>query len=235
MAFRLFKKKSGVTAKELMDRLNSDPAYVARKKEKSEAHAQKVASNTRFVADLLRDLAEAGCKVDSLEQLQRNKETYLTALPVLLRTFAGTHVVAFKTILLSHFCSPWSGLTATPLLIDEFKKADTESLRWAIGNALNIIADDSSYDSIVQLACDTRYGKAREMVTLALGDMKNPVAMDILRQLLKDEVVCGYAVMALGKLKAHQARSDLVPFLSHEKPWIRAEATKALKRLDAHA
>ena len=43
------------------------------------------------------------------------------------------------------------------------------------------------------------------MVVLALGNMKNPKAVDLLRRLLADEQVAGFAVMALGKSKAKWA------------------------------
>jgi HEAT repeat protein len=54
----------------------------------------------------------------------------------------------------------------------------------------------------------------------------------ILIELLSDEDLAGYAIMALGKLKCNEARSVIERFLTHPKHWVRREAQKALKRID---
>jgi hypothetical protein len=43
------------------------------------------------------------------------------------------------------------------------------ALRWAIGNALDVVADDQVSDDLIDLAADRRYGTARQMIVLALG------------------------------------------------------------------
>jgi len=68
--------------------------------------------------------------------------------------------------------------------------------QWAIGNALWIVADDSVFEDIAALAADPKHGKAREMVVVALGNMQNPEAVEVLRRLLRDDQVAGHAVMA---------------------------------------
>ena len=42
----------------------------------------------------------------------------------------------------------------------------------------------------------------------------------------------GHALIALGKLKPAKARPYIVPYLSHEMPWIRKEAERALVKID---
>lgn len=101
-----------------------------------------------------------------------------------------------------------------------------------VANALSITADDSVYETIVELVREPAYGRAREMLAVALGNMKNPQAVDILIKLLDDEDVAGHAVMGLGKLGAERARPHVERFLTHPKTWIRNEAKKALKRID---
>ena len=95
-----------------------------------------------------------------------------------------------------------------PALVDAFLQApdDSPGLKWAIGNALSIVADDSVFQDIVALARDKRHGEAREMVVEALANMRNPQAVDVLCELLADEEVAAHAVVALGKLKAARAR-----------------------------
>jgi len=50
--------------------------------------------------------------------------------------------------------------------------------------------------------------------------------------LLEDEDVAGHAVIALGNLRAKQARGKIEALLRHKKAWIRGEAGKALRKID---
>jgi HEAT repeat protein len=125
-------------------------------------------------------------------------------------------------------------------LVDEFSRYDaTEPLddgfqaRWAVGNALAVVADDSVFDELVELVRDVRNGRAREMLAVALAKMKDPAADDVLIGLLDDAEVAGHAVIALGKRRTLRARPRIEPFLEDPKDWIRTEARKALKRIDA--
>ena len=70
------------------------------------------------------------------------------------------------------------------------------------------------------------------MLALALGKMRDPRALSILVDLLKDEEISGHAIIGLGKLGAAPARPYLEPFLDNSKSWIRNEAKKAIARID---
>jgi HEAT repeat protein len=78
------------------------------------------------------------------------------------------------------------------------------------------------------------YGRARQMVVVALGKMKKNAAsvMDVLIELLVDEDVAGHAVIALGKLKDQRAREAVAALQNHPKAWVRAEVKKALARME---
>lgn len=67
---------------------------------------------------------------------------------------------------------------------------------------------------------------------VGLDKLKDPRAANVLMNLLADEEVVGYAVMALGKLRVKAARSRIEPLLNHPKPWGRKEAKKALAHID---
>jgi HEAT repeat protein len=105
-------------------------------------------------------------------------------------------------------------------------------LKWTIGNALSVVATDAAFADLVELLRDKRNGRSREMLAVALGNMKDPAAVDVLIELLNDEEVAGHALMALGKLKAQKARPHIESFLNHQKPWVRKEAKKALAKLN---
>lgn len=69
-------------------------------------------------------------------------------------------------------------------------------------------------------------------MVLRLANLDGDRAVDVLIELLGDGEVAGFAVMALGKLKAKQARSRIKPLLKHPQPWVRKEASRALAALD---
>src|SRR5262249_28304909 len=129
----------------------------------------------------------------------------------------------------------WAKPIAAPALIEEFIRADDSSsgrLRWTIANALEVVADDSVFDDIVRLLRDKKCGKARQMLALALGNMKRRDAVLVLTELLQDDEVAGHAIIALGKLKAKEARSAVEPFLHRGKAWVCKEARRAIKKMD---
>lgn len=104
-------------------------------------------------------------------------------------------------------------------------------MKWAIGNALSVVADDTVYDDIVEIVADRSHAKSREMVAVALGNMKNPGAVDVLIGLLDDDIA-GHALLALRKLGAVRARPYVEPFLTHPRTWWRNEAKKAIAKFD---
>jgi HEAT repeat protein len=118
----------------------------------------------------------------------------------------------------------------------EFARAEDDTglgLRWAIGNALSVVASDQIADDMLRLATDRQYGRAREMVVVGLGKLRDPRAKEVLLDLLGDEEVAGHAVMAIGKLRVKAARPPLQRLLNHPKTWVRREAKKAIARIDA--
>jgi HEAT repeat protein len=119
------------------------------------------------------------------------------------------------------------------VLVEEFRCASAAQvlLKWAIGNALSVVADEAVFDDVAELVRDQRHGKAREMLAVALGNMSTPAAVAVLTELLQDDEVAGHAIIGLGNLRATAARGAIEGFLRHPKSWIRAEARKALKKI----
>ena len=78
-----------------------------------------------------------------------------------------------------------------------------------------------------------RWGRSREMVVVALGNMTDPRTIGVLRALLADDVVAGNAITAIGRLGTREARVDVEPFLEHPKAWVRKKARQTLAKLEA--
>jgi hypothetical protein len=222
-----------VTAKELMDQLNQDPEYIARMKRFEEEHRELIELHRRALAGVINELRVAGFAIETLDELRRSGKKYVAAVPILLKWLPLVTVDDAKDSVVRTLSVPWARPVAAIPLIEAFREATNDrSLKWAIGNALSVVADDSVFDEIADLARNKEYGKAREMVAVALGNMKDQRAVEVLIDLLGDEEVVGHAVMGLGKLRAKSARSQIERLVNHPKAWIRKEAKRALAKID---
>jgi len=223
-----------LTAAELMAKLQQDPDYLARIQQAEQRQQASAQEHKLAASPIVRELKEAGFAVESIDELRRSGVSYKGAINVLLKWIPLTENVGVKESIVRALSVPWAKPTAARPLLGEFRTAPAATasgLKWAIGNALEVVADDSVLDEIFELAKDKRHGKSREMLAVALGNMKDPRAVDVLIELLSDEEVAGHALIGLGKLKAGKARPHIESFLDHPKPWIRKEAKKALAKL----
>jgi HEAT repeat protein len=224
------------TADELMLELLQDPEYLARRaRQQQELRAiRKV--NAESARPVIADLRAAGFRVNDVADLFNKPMNYKNAIPILLAWLPRMLNPDVKEDIVRALSVKWARPVAAPALVVEFKKANgpnQSSLRWAIGNALEVVADDSVFEDLIRISIDRRFGNARQMVVQGLGKMKNPRTVAILVRLLDDEDVSAHAIFALGKLRAVEARSAIEPFLDHSRSLLRKEARKALAKIDA--
>lgn len=185
------------------------------------------------------DLRSLGVDLDSLDDLvSAPVGEYREAISALIDWLPRVDNAAVKETIVRALTVKEAKPQAAQVLLDEFVAADNSEglgLRWAIGNALSVVADESVMEDIESLVRDRNYGRAREMLAVALGNIGSSDAVDVLVDLLSDEEVAGHAVVALRKLAPPSARAALEPFIDHPKTWIRNEAKKAIAKIDKKA
>jgi HEAT repeat protein len=184
-------------------------------------------------------LGRVGIRVTSVYDLVNSSASYPEAIPVLLemlKVVKSDRMIEGVARALT--VREARGIAAKPL-IAYFRKYQAsnpsqEATKWAIGNALSGIADKEVFDEVVELVRDKRHGSSRGMLPRALANMKDPRVIDILVELLDDDDpgVVGQTIYSLGKLKAKKAKPSIKKFLTHRESWVRAEAKKALAKLD---
>src|SRR6476646_5162825 len=190
---------------------------------------------------LLEDLARAGVPVNDLWDLV-NGDGSAAAVPVLVDWLtnledrvAPRESGSVREGLVRALTIPASRPVAAPVLLDQFQTVTDDTglgIRWVVGNALEIAADDSFFDDVQRLILDRRYGPARQMIVLGLWRSKDPRAVPLLIELLDDDDVATHAAMALGKRRADEARPALERHLNTaQHPLVRREIKKALKKL----
>jgi HEAT repeat protein len=223
------------SAAELMAELQKDPEYVARMRQREQQQCANAENYARAAEPVLNELGAKGFRVSTIGELRQRKLDYRSAIPVLLHWLLQISDPQVKEDIVRTLSVSRAKPAAAPALIEEFRKAENAELRWAIANGLAVVADDTVFEEMVQLIQDKEHGKAREMLTLALGNMRNPRAVAVLMDLLNDEQVVGHAVMALEKLKVPAARVRLEELTRYPTDWVRREAKKALASIDQSA
>jgi HEAT repeat protein len=190
----------------------------------------------RRVVDALR---RSGLHVNSVYDLVNETRAYSSAIPVLVMHLPEVKDLGVKESIVRALSVKEARGLAGPALIREFRSLPHEGserdavqmFKWAVGNALSVVATESDYGDLVELLRDERHGKAREMLPIALARTGAPRAVEVLIDMLGDEQVAGHAITALGRLKALQAREPIERFLTDSRTWVRREAKKALERL----
>lgn len=215
---------------------NGIHSELARKLQEKEQQRQHIiAINRQASTPVVADLNRAGFQVQWVSDLFNERKNYKNAIPILLQWLPNMDNLDVKEEIVRALSVPWAKPIAAPAMIAEFKKLQDESdagIKWAIGNALSVVADDKVFNEIVELVQDPHNGISRQMMVIALGNMKDLHAEEVLIGLLGDEEVVGHAIIALGKLKSQKAYPELERFLSHPKTWIRKAAKQALARID---
>jgi hypothetical protein len=183
---------------------------------------------------ILAQLAELGLKVEHIQDLYQQRYDYRRAIPLLVSWIPRVEDVSVKEMLVRAVTVPWGRGIAGPTLVDTFERADEYpfSFRWAVGSAIEVVADPSLLDDMIRLARDKRYGRAREMVVMGLGRIRRPEAVRALVELLDDPEVAGHAVAGLAKLQPPEARSALERFVNDERGWVRQAARRAIAGID---
>ncbi len=194
---------------------------------------EAIALHRRQLTPLMDELHEAGFDQLTLDELRRSRQVYASAIPILVRWLSRVDAPSAKESIVRALSVPWSRGIATRALLDEFYKAPQEwvDFRWAIGNAMEVIADETVAPEILKLVADPAHGTARQMFVLALGKLRYRESVSTLIRLLSDEDVAGHAAMALGQMGAAEALAELERLATSAKPWVRKEASKAVKRI----
>ena len=84
-------------------------------------------------------------------------------------------------------------------------------LGWRLADCLTYRANSKVYDDIVETLRDSRYGRARQMLPLALAQVRSrrDDAVRALVEVIDDPDISAHVLDALGKLKAVEAREEI--------------------------
>lgn len=178
-----------MTADELLNELESDPQWVAKRDARERWRLARAERIGREEESLVREIGEAGLGIDSVWDLVNTREPYPEAVPVLLRHLKKDdyHPAIREGIARALTVRGYPEIL--PAMLDSFRK-DPDPIvngpKWAKGNAIEVLFDDRYVEEIARLAQDPSHGEARDMLVYALAKSKSPIADEVLRKLLSD-------------------------------------------------
>jgi len=169
-----------------------------------------------------------GNSIDTLVNTKLSSKPYIDILIEYLPNLDGNELeMVIRAI------SEKGNRKASPYLIELFKNSKiNNSVRWTVGNALNIIDDPDTYPEIIQICKNNTYGWARQMLFITLARIKTEESYNLLISSLKEPLVKGQIIEALGKF----GNPEAIPILektSVEKGKYEYKAKQtALRRLN---
>lgn len=174
-----------VTADELLAQLEKDPNFVARRNTQEHAFEAKAESLRIAEAPLVSALQVAGFDVSSVWDLVNTSYDYAGAVPVLLSHLERSYPSPIREGI--------ARALGTPRAIDQWavlrKRYESERdlrVKDGLAAALSAVADDSVFDSLVELVRDAGNGESRLLLLRAFAKSRAPRARELLRALRRD-------------------------------------------------
>jgi len=181
---------------------------------------------------ILADLRTLGYDFSNLSVFAQTGIRYKDAVPLLIEWLRKATTPAMQQDLARALSNPSAKGTAMPALVEAFRNfTDEAGTRWAVGNSIETAYVDTYFDDVAALALDPQYGRARQMVALALGKSKRREAVDVLLQLMDDDDISVHAVFALSKRSNPRARAAFEEKLTDDRPWVRKKAALGLRKI----
>jgi hypothetical protein len=232
------KSRKPITAAELMNQLNEDPEFMRRKQERDKHFAALEKAFTEAekpVVDALNDVV--GISVKSVWELVNTATVYPNAIPVLVSHLRYQYPYRVREAIARALTVNYAGEDAYRALVREYKNCPESEdpaqhgFKWALGNAISVVSTGEDFDEIVELVRDKRHRSSRDTMVLRLAKLKPDRSVDVLIDLLSDDEVAGFAVIALGRLKATKASAQIGNLRRHPSAWVRKEALRALEKI----
>lgn len=220
------------TAAELLARLQEDPEYRARIAQRDARLAESERFRQKEEAGLVSELRAAGFEVESAWDFINISDPYFEALPILVKHLEKSYTSKTKDGIVRALTVKAEPDLLVPALLKAFRRETDPDLRWVMGNALGVALTEPYYDEALELFEDSSWGGSRDMLAHAIARIGGQEAAKKLIPQLADPDVATETIVALGNLRAEEAREPIEKFLAHDDSWVRQKAKAAIKKLD---
>ncbi|WP_271499911.1 hypothetical protein [Bradyrhizobium sp. CCBAU 11357] len=187
------KNRRPTIAAELTAELESDPEFMARKRERDVALAARVARHREEQAPIVRDLQAAGIGVNLLSDLLTRSVPYPRAIPVLLKHLGLSYSDPTLETLARILAVP-DARHAWPVLVKEYRKAPSSyengtrrrGAKDGLAVALAATVTSATMDELIALARDRSHGASRLLLLRALRKSRSVAAKQAIEELSSD-------------------------------------------------
>jgi hypothetical protein len=164
------RKKVG--AWDLMQELQSDPEWV---RQNADREAKQAAAEAQFRVEedpIIVDLAKVGLEVGSVWDLVNSSASYSEAIVVLLDHLRRPYHSRIRNGIIRALTTPEARSVAGQDVLRELGHEKDSENRWALANALTVVADRDDADQIRRLADDPAYEDIHERLEEALKKLR---------------------------------------------------------------
>src|SRR5262245_35711616 len=164
------KKKGGwMSVDEFLDKLNSDPAFVARRDIRERERQQREAELRHAEEPLIEALRGAGISVESVWSLLDTSADYSAALPILFEHLERPYPSVVREGIARALAVPQSRPSLEHLI--RLYKSETDSQpKDGLAVAIASVADEDALDDVIALVRDQRLGESRLLLLSVLEE-----------------------------------------------------------------
>lgn len=158
-----------MTAAEFIAKRQNDPEWVAADKEREEKSRARGERLRAEEAPMLADLRAAGWEVESIWDFVNTRDSYPTAVPVLAAHLDRSYDPWTREGIIRALTVPEARGETAQLIIDQLKRSDNEdkNIRWALANALTVIADKTMVGDLIDMHDDKRFEDVKKILKVA--------------------------------------------------------------------
>lgn len=182
------KRRSGLTAGEIINKNLADPAFVARMQEQERLRLEKAKVLMEAEVPLVEALKRVGCIVKSSWDLVNTKAKYPEAIPVLLEHLQKDYPVEIRAGIARALAVPEARI-GRDIIVEQYRKLpDTkkQGLKQGLAAAVVGTTTESDIDEVIDLIEDPAHGDSRGLLLLALKRSKTEAARQEIEKLRHD-------------------------------------------------
>lgn len=197
------RKRNPKTAAELMRELEQNAEYVEQRNIEESARRQTERSLREEEGPLLEALSQVGISVGSVWDLVNSENSYRHALPVLAEHLERSYPARIKEGIARALTVPHAGPKVCAALLREFRRTrdlSPQGVKFALANALSVVAEEDSMDDLIDLVRDPREGECRAALVEALARFGGQRVSDVLHDLSTDPLIGSDARRALARI-----------------------------------
>lgn len=174
------------------------PRTEAEDKEKEKVGEALGLALRQQVKPLTDELAEVGIQADVWD-LVNTSESYPDALPILVRHLSRPYHHRNKEGIVRALAVKEAKGIANKAVMKEYHRLPKENpeidpdeqwifhYRWAFGNTMCVIVTEDDLDELIEIVMDESNGASRDGFVEALGKLKSPKVVDVMKQLVNDK------------------------------------------------